>query len=72
MKVDLGVDLAQVSLLCCPWGRVDSQFHGFVASTSRNPFTDSHAASSLTDVSVIDLDRVEMSTFQDEDSGGRS
>ena len=70
--VDQGVNLAQVSLFICPSGWADSRFHGSVASIPRNPFTDSHAISSLTDVSVIELDRVEMSTFQDEDNGGRS
>jgi hypothetical protein len=45
---------------------------GPVASTSRDPFTDSHAISTLTDVSVNDLDQVEMSTFTNEDTGGRS
>ncbi|KAI0294562.1 hypothetical protein BC826DRAFT_1104619 [Russula brevipes] len=42
-----------------------------VTSTSRNPFTDSHAISTLTDVGVNDLDVVEMSTYQSEDTGGR-
>jgi len=42
---------------------------GTVASIPRDPFTDSHAISSLTNVSVVDLDRVEMSTFQDTDNG---
>jgi len=40
-----------------------------VTSTSRNPFTDSHAISTLTDVGVNDLDVVEMSTYQSEDTG---
>jgi len=39
------------------------------ASTPRDPFTDSHAISTLTDVSVNDLDQVEMSTYQNEDTG---
>jgi len=42
---------------------------GSVASTPRDPFTDSHAISTLTNVSVNDLDQVEMSTFQNEDTG---
>ena len=63
--------LAQVNLLIRPSGRADSKFHHSVASMPRNPFTDSHAISSLTDVSVMDLDRVEMSTFHNEDNGGR-
>jgi len=38
-----------------------------IASTQSNPFTDSHAAiSTLTNVSVDDLNRVEMSTFREE------
>jgi hypothetical protein len=51
--------------------RDDSHFQGSVTSSPRNPFTDSHAISSLTDVTVGDLDAVEMSTYQSEDNSGR-
>ena len=46
--------------------RTGSQSQCSVASMPRNPFTDSHAISTLTDISVNDLDRVEMSTYQEE------
>jgi len=36
------------------------------ASTQRNPFTDSHAVSTLSHVDVNDLDRVEVSTYQED------
>jgi len=42
---------------------------GSVASIPRNLFTDSHAISTLSDVAVIDVDRVEMSTYQAGDTG---
>ncbi|KAH9987568.1 hypothetical protein BJV77DRAFT_1070447 [Russula vinacea] len=42
--------------------------HG-TASVPRNPFTSPHAISTLTDVAVSDLDRVEMSTYQARDTG---
>ena len=54
-----------------PLIRAGSQFQGSVASTPRNPFTDSHAISTLTNVSVNDLDRVEMSTYRLETTDGR-
>jgi len=59
-------------LACHFMGSTGSQFQGPVASTPRDPFTDSYAISTLTDVSVNDLDQVEVSTFQNEDTGGRS
>ncbi|KAH9973634.1 hypothetical protein BJV74DRAFT_864166 [Russula compacta] len=37
-------------------------------STLTDPFSDSHAMSMLTDVAVNDLDQVEMSTYQSEDT----
>lgn len=36
-----------------------------------NPFTDSHAISTLTNVTVNDLQQVEMSTYATGDTGGR-
>ena len=36
-----------------------------------NPFTDSHGITRMTDVSVDDLDRVEMSTYHEETTNGR-
>lgn len=51
--------------------RAGSQFQHSVASLPRNPFTDSHAISTLTNVSVNDLDRVHMSTYRAETSDGR-
>jgi hypothetical protein len=56
---------------CSPFEQAGSQFQDSVASRPRNPFTDSHAISTLTDVAVGDLERVDMSTFQDGDTGGR-
>jgi len=41
---------------------------GSVTSSLRNPFTDSHAISTLTDVAGGDLDGVEMSTYRSEDN----
>ncbi|KAH9987574.1 hypothetical protein BJV77DRAFT_1024892 [Russula vinacea] len=35
-----------------------------VPSIARNPFTDSHAVSTLTDITVNDLEQVEMTTYQ--------
>jgi hypothetical protein len=52
-------------------GRAGSQFQRSVASISKNPFTDSHAVSTLTDITVNDLDRVDMSTYQAGDTNGR-
>jgi len=51
---------------------VDSQFQGPVESAPRDPFTDSHAISTLTNVAANDIDEMDMSTFQNEDTGGRS
>ncbi|KAF8463398.1 hypothetical protein DFH94DRAFT_699535 [Russula ochroleuca] len=61
--------LAQVSSLALFWSGPGSQFQGSVASIPRNLFTDSHAISTLSDVAVIDVDRVEMSTYQAGDTG---
>jgi hypothetical protein len=55
------------SLLC----GAGSQLQGSAASIPRNPFTSPHAISTLTDVAVSDLNRVEMSTYQAGDNGGR-
>jgi len=38
-------------------------------TTPRNPFTDSHAIATLTDVDVRNLDRVEMETYQSKTTG---
>jgi hypothetical protein len=53
---------------CSPFRQSRSQFKVSVAS---NPFTDSHAISTLTNVPVEDLDRVEMSTYHVETTDGR-
>ena len=65
----LKMNMAQVGLLSL-FARVSSQFQGTVASIPGNPFTDSHAIATLTSVSVNDLDGVEMTTYQSEDTGG--
>jgi hypothetical protein len=70
-ELDPEVALAQVRSLVRLSGRAGLRFQGSVASIARNPFTDSHAISTFTDVSVNNLDRVEMSTFQDGDFGGQ-
>jgi hypothetical protein len=36
-----------------------------------NPFSDSHGISSMADVSVDDLNRVEVSTYHEDTTGGR-
>ena len=59
------------TLACSPLGGASSQFQGSATSVPRNPFTGPHAISTLTDVAVSDLDRVEMSTYQARDTGGR-
>ena len=71
MGIVRGVDLARVSSLVLLLGGAGLQLQGSVASVPRNPFTNSHAISTLTDVAVTDLDRVEMSTYQTGDTGGR-
>jgi hypothetical protein len=38
-------------------------------TTTRNPFTDSHAISTLTDIDVRNLDRVEMETYRSKATG---
>ena len=75
----MGVDLEKqkivlgwVGLLAHFMGSTGSQFQGPVASTPRDPFTDSHAISTLPDVSVNDLDQLDMLAFTNEDTGGRS
>lgn len=68
MGVGQGV-VEQVSSPFHPSGRRYSLLQGPVASIPGNP--DSHAVSTLTDVTVDDLDRVERSTYVDGDSGGQ-
>ena len=46
------------------------KFLDSVASVQSDPFTDSHAVSTLTDVPVDNLDRVGTSTYVDEETGG--
>jgi hypothetical protein len=41
-----------------------------VVSTPRDPFTDSNVVSTITEVSVNDLDQVGMSVYQNDDTGG--
>jgi hypothetical protein len=62
------VDLAQVSLQVRLSGRADSQFQASVAS---NPFTDSHAIATLSNVSVDDVDRLDVSTYHVDNTDGR-
>ena len=66
----LGIALIRVGLLALFLAMPGSQLRGPVTSTLRNPFTDSHAISTLTDVHVNDLDEVGMTTYQSEDTGG--
>jgi hypothetical protein len=51
---------------------VDSQFQGPVKSALGDPFTDSHAISMLTNMTANDIDEMDISTFRNEDTGGRS
>ena len=64
--------LVQVSLLGRSLAKDDSWLQGPVESAPRDPFTDSHAISTLTNVAANDIDEMDMSTFQNEDTGGRS
>ena len=70
VEADQEVALAQVSLLLRLWSRDGSQLRA-VPSVTRNPFTDSHAVSTLTDITVNDLERVEMTTYQAGDTSGQ-
>jgi hypothetical protein len=54
------------NLTCSLFWQAGSLFQGTVWS---NPFSDSHAM--LSEVSVNNLDRVEMSTYQEETTDGR-
>ncbi len=60
--------LAQVTFVVRLSGRVGSLFQG---TTVSNPFSDRHAVSTLSDVNVDDLDRVETSTYQNETTDRR-
>ncbi len=60
--------LAQVALVVRLSSRVGSLFQGTAMS---NPFSDKHAVSTLSDVNVNDLDRVETSTYQNETTNRR-
>jgi hypothetical protein len=51
---------------------VGSQSQGPALSTPSDPFTDSHAASASADEAANDVDQVDMSAFQNEDTGGSS
>ena len=64
----LGSGPGTSKLVCSLFGQADSQFRGSVASG--NPFTDSHAVYTLSDVSVNDPDQVEMSTYHAENTDG--
>lgn len=71
LKLDLGLNLVtQVVLLALLLAGFGLQLRGPAASIPRNPFSDSHTISTLTDVAVNDLDRMEMSTYQSEDTSG--
>jgi hypothetical protein len=70
VEADQEVALVQVSLLLRLWSRFGSQLRA-VASIVKNPFTDSHAVSTLTDITVNDLERVEMTTYQAGDTSGQ-
>jgi hypothetical protein len=56
------------NLTCSLFGLAGSLFQG---SVGFNPFRDSHAISTLGKVTVDDLDRMEMSTYQEEGTNGR-
>ena len=71
MEMVRGVVPTQVSSLVLFLSGADLQFQGSATSVPTNPFTGPHAISALTDVAVSDLDRVEMSTYQARDTGGR-
>ena len=55
---------------CLLWAMRSSQFQGAAGSTPTNPFANLDAMSILIDVTVSDLDRVEMSTYQREATTG--
>jgi hypothetical protein len=71
LGVDLRIALELVGFLAYLCPGMAHIFQGSVPSSSKNPFTDSHAISTLTDVAVGNLDGVEMSTYQSEDNSGR-
>ncbi|KAI9452336.1 hypothetical protein F5148DRAFT_1289649 [Russula earlei] len=48
----------------------DPQLQCYLASIQTNPFGDLHAISTLSDVNVNDLNEVEMTTFENEATGG--
>jgi hypothetical protein len=56
------------NLTCSLFGQAGSLFQGTAGS---NPFSDSHAISTLGKVTVNNLDRVEMSTYHEETTNGR-
>jgi hypothetical protein len=70
VEADQEVALAQVCLPLHLWSRAGSQLRA-VPSIARNPFTDSHAVSTLTDITVNDLEQVEMTTYQVGDTSGQ-
>jgi hypothetical protein len=70
VEADQEVALAQVCLPHRLWSRAGSQLRA-VPSIARNPFTDSHAVSTLTDITVNDLEQVEMTTYQVGDTSGQ-
>ena len=65
-----GSDPDTGKLASSPFGQGRFKFLDSVASIQSNPFTDSHAVSTLTDVSVDNLDRVGTSIYVDEETGG--
>src|ERR1700755_3128678 len=53
---------------CSSFGETGSLFQGTAAS---DPFGDAHAVSRINDIDVNSVDRVNMSTYQDEATDGR-
>ena len=66
-EVGQGMILQQVAFTFSLFEQAGSLFQDTVGS---NPFSDSHAISRLSEVTVNDLNRVEMSTYQEEDTDG--
>ena len=58
------------NLACSPFGQTGSLFQD-TASVKSDPFSDLHAESRITDINVNDLERVEISSIQDEATNGR-
>jgi hypothetical protein len=66
--MDQGVAPAQVTLTCSPFGEAGSLFQGTAAS---DPLGNGHAISRITDINVNNVDRVDVSAYQNEATSGR-